>query len=153
MIQIDKQIWPAILDQAIAEYPNEACGFLAGPTEGREASTYYPCRNIYDEMHTKDSDRYPRTAKTAYLIDSKEQQAVFDAVEKEGLSIKSIVHSHPDHDAYFSEEDKLVAAPWGEPSFPEISYLVISIWNGKFKEANEFIWDVQKKDFIGRKLF
>lgn len=152
MISVENKIWQQILNQAIEHYPSEACGILAGPKGDRIGSVFYPCRNIYDEMHERDPDSYPRTSKTAYLIDGAEQKGIFDQVVSDGLEVKSIVHSHTDHDAYFSEEDRYVAAPWGEPFFPEISYIVISIWEGKFKEANEFLWNEEKKDFDEYKL-
>ena len=66
--------------------------------------------------------------------------------------VKAIVHSHTDHDAYFSEEDRLVACPWGEPMFPGVSYIIVSVWGKKFKEVNEFYWDERQKDFVVRKL-
>ena len=136
-----------MIDHALREYPNEACGILAGPKGERCGSLFHLCKNGYDEMHARDPKTYSRTAKTAYLIDGREQQAIFDRVAAKGLEVKSIVHSHTDHDAYFSEEDQTVAAPWGEPMYPEISYIVISIWEEKFKEANEFIWNQKKEDF------
>jgi proteasome lid subunit RPN8/RPN11 len=152
MLEIVSEVWDQIIDHAIDKYPSEGCGILAGLPEEGQGTVYYPCRNIYDEMHVKDPEAYPRTSKTAYLIDGKEQQEIFDRVAADGLTVKSIVHSHIDHDAYFSEEDRYVAAPWGEPFYPEISYLVISIWDGKFKEANEFRWNAGKADFVGYKI-
>lgn len=146
-IKIDEKIWHQMTEQAIESYPNEACGILAGPKGEALGSAFHPCRNIYDDMNAKDAETYPRTAKTAYLIDGIEQQEIFDRVSSDGLEVKAIVHSHTDHDAYFSDEDKYVAAPWGEPFFPEISYIVISIYEGKFKQANEFRWSKETSQF------
>ncbi len=147
MIEIEDNVWQQMLDLAIAEYPSEVCGILAGPDGEAKGNVFHPCKNIYDEMHEKDPETYPRTSKTAYLIDGTEQQQIFDRIQGDGLAVKSIVHSHIDHDAYFSDEDRTVAAPWGEPFFPEISYIVISVWEGKFKESNEFRWNTETKDF------
>ncbi len=152
MIKIDDKVWEQMVQQAVDGVPSEVCGILAGPKGERVGTVYHPCRNIYDEMHSKDPETYPRTSATAYLIDGKEQQGIFDQVSSDGLEVKSIVHSHVEHDAYFSKEDRYVAAPWGEPFYPEISYIVISVWDGKFKEANEFRWDTETSDFIECKL-
>lgn len=151
MLIICQETLDQIAKHAADHYPDEACGFLIGP-KGQEAVTeFLPCKNIYNDMHAKYPETYPRTAKTAYLIDPKEQQKVFDDAAKNDEEVKSIYHSHTDHDAYFSEEDRLVAAPWGEPNYPGISYLVVSIWNKQLKEINEFVWDTQQNGFIQRK--
>lgn len=144
------------MDQVVAHaakhYPNEACGFLIGEKKNRSVTEFLPVKNVYDEMHARYPETYPRTAKTAYLIDPKEQQRIFDEAERNGQEVKAIYHSHTDHDAYFSEEDRLVAAPWGEPMFAEVSYIVVSIWNGKLKEVNEFFWDESKNDFMEQNI-
>lgn len=148
MIQIEQKVWDEMIEHSRECYPNESCGLLVGPKGRTHGTRFHICKNIYDEMHAREPKVYPRTARTAYLIDGRVQQAIFVETEQQGLAVKSIVHSHTDHDAYFSEEDKTVAAPWGEPMYPEISYIVLSIWDGKFKEANEFIWSQEKKDFM-----
>jgi len=112
-ITIDERVWQQMVDHAKADYPSEACGILVGPKEECSGTVYYPCKNIYDGMHAKDPETYPRTSKTAYLLDGTEQQQIFAQAEGDGLAVKSIVHSHTDHDAYFSKEDRYVAAPWG----------------------------------------
>ena len=56
-------------------------------------------------------------------------------LEREGLEVRGIVHSHPDHAAHFSAMDRQQAT-WRlgddppEPSFPGVSYLVISVYDG-----------------------
>lgn len=148
MLTICETILEEMISLAIQNYPNEACGILTGAKGQNSVSRFIPCRNIYDEMHARFPESYPRTAKTAFLIDPLEQQRLLSEADREGLEVKAIFHSHTDHDAYFSEEDRLVAAPWGEPMYPGVSYIVVSIENRKFKEANEYHWDEQKKDFI-----
>jgi len=147
LLILDDTIWEQLVGQAQAGYPSEVCGIVAGPQRERRGTVYHPCRNIYDEVHAKDPETYSRSSRTAYLIDGTEQQQIFDRVASDGLEVKAIVHSHTDHDAYFSDEDRYVAAPWGEPFYPEISYIVISIWKGEFKAANEFVWNTEQADF------
>jgi len=152
MLTLCPEILDKIVVHAIEKYPEEACGILIGEKGQGSATEFIPCKNLYDEMHRREPNAYPRTARTAFLIDSREQRRIFDEAEGNHQEVKAIVHSHTDHDAYFSEEDRLIAAPWGDPMFPGISYIVISIWNRKFKEANEFFWDEEKKDFACRGL-
>ncbi len=140
-----------VIAHAVKEYPREACGLLIGEKGQKSAAEFLPLKNVYDEMHRMDPATYPRDARTAYLIDPREQQGLFDEAEANGQEVKAIVHSHTDHDAYFSEEDRLVAAPWGEPMYPGLSYIVVSIDGGKFKEANEYFWDDKNKGYVVRK--
>jgi proteasome lid subunit RPN8/RPN11 len=134
------------------EYPNEACGMILGPKGHDNAVGVFPIRNIQNELHAKDPEKYPRDARTAYYMDSKQMKIVeWDAADK-GFETKVIYHSHPDHEVYFSEEDRYLAAPWGEPNYPNISWIVISVMGGKAKAASEFFWDVEKKEYIERKL-
>lgn len=146
------EILDRVVADAIAHYPDESCGILVGAKGQNSVSEFHPCRNIYDEMHARYPETYPRTARSAYLIDPKEQQRLFAEAEKKELEVKVLYHSHIDHDAYFSEEDQLVAAPWGEPSYPGISYLVVSVWDKRLKEMNEYCWEDEKKDFLKRRI-
>ena len=147
---------PEILDQiavyAVACYPKEACGILIGEKGQDSASEFIACENIYDAMHAKYPETYPRDARTAYLIDPKKQQTIFEEAAAGRKEVKVIVHSHTDHDAYFSAEDREVAAPWGEPMYPGIAYLVVSIWNRKLKEMNLYEWSNKEKDFVVQKV-
>ncbi len=152
MLEFKKKTLDQMVEHAIRGYPNEACGLLLGIKGKDSVDEFVAMKNIYDVMHAKDSETYPRTAKTAYLIDPREQQALFDAAEKNGREVKAIFHSHTDHDAYFSEEDRLVAAPWGEPMFPGVSYVVASIWDGTLKALNEFYWDASINGFQEHKI-
>ena len=127
----------SILDQARKEYPSECCGLVI---EDQGQLSLIPCENLQDAMHAKDPEAFARTSATAYFIDPK---IVMDNEEK----MRCIYHSHPDHGAYFSEEDQLVVAPFGEPNFPDTSYLVVSVMKGEVAEKNIFIWDESTEQF------
>ncbi|EKD41828.1 MAG: hypothetical protein ACD_73C00504G0001 [uncultured bacterium] len=130
-------------------YPFEACGAILGKVGvEREAVEFVALQNRQNEVHAKDPKRYPRDAKTAYTIDAREWQQLEQDAKARGLKIISIFHSHPEHGVYFSAEDKEMAAPWGEPLFPDQSYIVVSVCSGEVKNASEFFWNDDKKDFI-----
>lgn len=131
-------------------YPEEACGFVIGKT--KVASAIVNGRNIQNELHLRDPNRYPRDARTAYTIDPREMEKVQQKAENNHQEIVAIFHSHPEHGVYFSDEDKAMAAPWGEPLFPNLSYLVVSVYGDKVKNASEFYWDKEQKDFLERKI-
>ena len=155
-MQRDLQISSYVLDMMIIraekEYPNEACGIVIGPKGIHKAIGVFPIRNIQDELHAQDPQRYPREAKTAYQMDPKEVKIVEKEAASKDFEIKLFYHSHPDHGVYFSEEDRAIACPWGEPSYPEVGHVVISVEKGKAVAASEFFWNPEKKDFEERKL-
>jgi proteasome lid subunit RPN8/RPN11 len=127
----------SILAQARNKYPSECCGLVL---EDQGQLSLIPCENLQDSMHAKDPEAFSRTSATAYFIDPK---VVMDNEAK----MRCIYHSHPDHGAYFSEEDQLVAAPFGEPNFPDTSYLVVSVMKGEIAEKNVFLWDESTEQF------
>jgi len=155
-MQRDLQISSYVLDMMIVraekEYPNEACGIVIGPKGIQKAIGVFPIRNIQDELHEQDPQRYPRQAKTAYQMEPKEVKIVEKEAASKDFEIKLFYHSHPDHGVYFSEEDRAIACPWGEPSYPEVGHVVISVEKGKAVAASEFFWNPEKKDFEERKL-
>lgn len=151
-LQISSYVLDMMLRHAEREYPNEACGIVIGPKIKRMAIGVFPIKNIQDELHAKDPTRYPRLAKTAYQMDPKEVKIVEKEAESKAFETKLFYHSHPDHGVYFSEEDRAIACPWGEPSYPEVGHVVISVENGKAVAASEFYWNPEKQDFEERKL-
>ncbi len=127
----------SIESQSRMEYPNECCGLLV-EEEGRLIQI--PCENLQDQMRAKYPEDFQRTAATAYFIDPK---IILENQDK----MRCIYHSHPDHGAYFSDEDQLIASPFGEPNFPGVSYLVISVMGGDVADRKVFTWDEGTEQF------
>ncbi len=106
-------------------YPNEACGLVF---EGPAGVRVEPIENVVDRYHAKDPERFPRTARTAYLMDPRQQLAALERAEAAGERLAVVYHSHADVGAYFSEEDRAQAlSAGGEPLLPGVEYLVLSI--------------------------
>lgn len=149
-LKIDNALKQKIYQECQSCYPEEACGFLLGVMQDdyRIAAEFVACENIQNQWHEKHPERYPRDAKTAYLIDPQQQKKVQALAEQKSMKIIAIVHSHPEHDAYFSKEDKENAAPWGEPLFPDLSYVVVSLFERQIKSLNDFYWDSESQDFL-----
>lgn len=154
MLTIDQNLLNQIYTESRRTYPDEGCGFVLGTiTNGKRLATeVIPVKNIQNELHTKDPQRYPREAKTAYTIDPKEMERIEKEAKQKDLKLLCIFHSHPEHGVYFSAEDKGMAAPWGEPLFPELSYLVISVYEGIEKNCSEFYWNPEQNDFVERTI-
>lgn len=139
----------AIYAHAVEEYPNECCGavWLVGEA-GASAWEVVRYTNVQDAMHARDPQRHPRTARTAYMIAPKELLALNRRMEEPGERLVILYHSHPDHDAYFSQEDLYFAAPMGEPGYPGTVYMVVSVRNGNARMHRCFAWSEAEKEFI-----
>jgi len=98
-----------IIDHARAHKPEEACGILAGDSDGT-------VRRVYTMQNAEHSS-------TFYMMDSREQFQVFDEIEREGLDLVAIFHSHPHSPAVPSGRDKELAF------YPDSLYLIISLMN------------------------
>jgi len=91
--------------------PEEACGILAGDLDGT-------VRQVYTMENIEHSQ-------TLYMMDSQEQFRVFDEMEKNGLELVAIFHSHPHSDPVPSARDCELAF------YPESLYLILSLQNDK----------------------
>jgi proteasome lid subunit RPN8/RPN11 len=113
MIEIPFDVREAMVAHALAEYPNECCGVLAGslngfPDEPAAAERFFQMRN---------ADASP----VSYRLDPKEQLHVFNELEDGGLDLVGIYHSHTHSEAYPSDTDKRLAF------YPEAHYLLLSL--------------------------
>jgi len=106
MISIEQSILDQIVEHAKADFPNEACGYLAG-NDGVITFSY----------HLTNTDHSPEH----FSFDPTEQfQTLKDARSKD-LQIMANYHSHPATPARPSVEDIRLAYD------PEISYVIISL--------------------------
>jgi proteasome lid subunit RPN8/RPN11 len=145
---IPQSLLKQIFEQAEREYPSECCGMILGPSDKPDALTRIrPLRNVQDEYHKRDPENFPRTAQTAYFMDSTGLLRIHKEARQTKEEIKIIYHSHIDTGAYLSEEDKRIALSEEEPVYPGVAYLVISVIKGKAAEWNLFEWDSSAKDF------
>jgi len=119
-------------------YPDECCGVLVSLADGSMRALRV--RNIQDEMHEKDPHAYPRTARTAYTGHPADLRAALELAEEPGCALVAFYHSHPDHECYFSAEDTAQATPFGEPSYPDALQIVVSVREGRVRDAKAFAW-------------
>ncbi|HWP48471.1 MAG TPA: M67 family metallopeptidase [Candidatus Limnocylindrales bacterium] len=148
MIYIQRSKLEEIYQHAEATYPEECCGIITGPKD-QDIWRVYRITNIQNELHRKDPNKYKRDARIAYYMEPQEMMRVFQQAEEQKEEIKGFYHSHPEHEAYFSQEDKYMAlsGEWGEPMYPDAFHMVVSVYGGKVKNARIFIWDERIKDF------
>lgn len=106
MLRIDDVLFKEMAEHGLREFPNEACGLLAG--RDGEPVRFFAMRNL---------DASP----VSYRLDPKEQLHVFDAMDDEGLDLLGIFHTHTHSEAYPSETDTKLAF------YPDAYYLVMSL--------------------------
>jgi proteasome lid subunit RPN8/RPN11 len=125
-------------------FPHEACGFIierCGQTEVVRVT------NVQNERHAENPEAFPRTAEIAYTM-GPEAVPVLVGHERGEVVIRGIYHSHPQHAAYFSAEDKKQATVWGEPSYPDATQIVVSVVDGEVRDVKAFRWDAAARDFL-----
>jgi proteasome lid subunit RPN8/RPN11 len=104
-LTLSEQHYSALVAQAEAERPNEACGLLAG-IEGRICRVY-PVENLHHSP-------------TRYEMAPVQQIAAFLELEAAGWELSGIYHSHPAGPAEPSPTDIAQAF------YPESVYVIIS---------------------------
>jgi len=132
---VDSAVLGEIAEQGGEEYPSEACGVLVA--EG-DSLVSIPFENIQDKLHALEPERYTRTSRTAYNMNT------LKLVRVQGSrDLRVIYHTHVECGAYFSDEDQQCALnPDGSaPVMPGIDYLVVSIYDRKARAANLYRFD------------
>lgn len=135
----------ALHAHACEAYPDECCGMLI-ERNGREEVVRVS--NVQNELHEKDPEQFPRTAAIAYTM-GPEAAPILLAAERGELRVRAFYHSHPDHDSYFSAEDKTQAmGGWDEPNYPQAVQLVVSVRAREVRVTKAFAWDETARDFV-----
>jgi proteasome lid subunit RPN8/RPN11 len=144
-LQLSDHTLKEIKQHARETFPEECCGIVL--SDGA-SDRVQQLKNIQNKLHALDPVTYPRTAAIAYAMDPQELEEVIHKAEGAGAKLKAFYHSHPDHEAYFSDEDKAFASPFGEPTFPGTAQIVVSIYGRVVKRVAAFAWSSDKKDFV-----
>ncbi len=80
-------------------------------------------------------------------MDDLQVAKILKVTEDAGGRLTAIYHSHIDCDAYFSEEDQNAAQFFGEPAYPGVVYLVVSVIEGKVENRKAFDWNDETSQF------
>jgi len=135
-IQLTQKIVQQFQQHGEKDYPNESCGFILGrwTKNGAEALEYVQAENIKGENRER-----------RFLIDPNAYQRVEDIADDRGLSIISVVHSHPDHPDDPSEFDRVQA-------WPGFSYIIISVDEGVAAQFHSWLLETDRSSFIEEKI-
>lgn len=129
-------------------WPHEGCGFVfESAMDG--VWKVIPTQNRAQLLHEKDPERYPRGAGDWFEPDMKPW---FRAV-RDGSSPVIIFHSHPDGEAYFSEDDVESAlfrddAGGVRERHEGVWHMVISVRQARALGAALFIFSAGSRSFV-----
>jgi proteasome lid subunit RPN8/RPN11 len=149
-MKIDSNVLAEMTAHAQETYPDECCGLLVAGPDG--LISVHRVRNIQNDMHAQDPKNYPRTAATAYAGHPNDLREGLELADVAGHELAAFYHSHPDHDAYFSEEDVRQATPFGEPSYPGAAQIVLSVYGGVLKTVKSFVWSDDAVTYVDGEL-
>jgi proteasome lid subunit RPN8/RPN11 len=109
MMRVPETIFKKMVDHALREAPLECCGMLVG--KGKTVHRIYEMRN---------ADR----SRVSYFMAPEEQLEVLMEIERDGLNLVAIYHSHPHTIPFPSEKDVRLAFS------PDVAYIIISLKDG-----------------------
>ena len=131
---------------ALEDYPSECCGFILQSQPGSLRALRM--KNTQDEYHRRFPDEFTRTSRTAYWMDPAELLQLHKTLRRQQERILAIYHSHPEGSAEFSEEDCRQALWDGEPVFPDVVYLVMSVTKKIISGSVLYRWNTNQKAFL-----
>lgn len=142
-IVIPMEIAEQMRRQAVAAYPGECCGLSFAPPDRDVATSVVAMENLQDRLHALDPETYPRTSRNGFQMHALHVHREVEAAAARGERLLAFFHSHIDCGAYFSQEDRRMAAPLpdGTPLYPDVSHVVIACWPDGVREACAFRWD------------
>lgn len=106
-----------IYEHCEREYPNEACGILAGHSG--------TVKKIYSMANAEPSPAF-------YVMEPQEQFRVMKEMRQAGLELVGIYHSHTGSQAYPSATDVSLAY------YPEAVYLIVTLLDRKLPASRGF---------------
>lgn len=121
MLRITKSDYQKMVDHAVKELPNEACGLIAGVVEDgiKSVKEVYLLTNL-------------DASKEHFSMKPEEQLAAIKDIRAKGYEMFGNWHSHPESPSRPSEEDKRLAHDSGA------DYLILSLQERDYPVLNAF---------------
>ena len=121
----------AIRAQAERDYPHETCGLLGGTQTGgvKRVTRIVPLANARQD-----------SPENRYLIEPDVFRRAAAALERGGLDVLGVYHSHPDHPARPSAFDR-------EHAWPRLSYVIVRVERGRAGDTNSWVLSDDRASF------
>ncbi len=121
MLRITKSDYQKMVDHAVKELPNEACGLIAGVVEDGAKIV----KEVYLLTNADASNEH-------FSMKPEEQLAAIKDIRAKGYEMFGNWHSHPESPSRPSEEDKRLAHDSGA------DYLILSLQDKDYPVLNAF---------------
>ena len=121
MLRITKSDYQKMVDHAVKELPNEACGLIAGVVEDGAKIV----KEVYLLTNADASNEH-------FSMKPEEQLAAIKDIRAKGHEMFGNWHSHPESPSRPSEEDKRLAHDSGA------DYLILSLQDKDYPVLNAF---------------
>ena len=122
MIIIEPIAQELMTEDALRTFPDECCGFFFG----NDSENVRTISEILIVTNAKHGDKRKR-----FEISPKDYLYAEQFAEERKLQLLGVYHSHPNHPAVPSEQDRLA----GQPYF---SYIIISVSGNKIKDIRSW---------------
>ena len=122
-LMLDPRFEAAIRRHGEADYPAEACGVIGGALEAD--------RKVVVQVVPLVNQRTD-SARNRYLIDPASFRRAQEKLERDGLDVIGVYHSHPDHPPAPSAFDREHAWPW-------LSYVIVGVGRGRAGEMKSWV--------------
>ena len=138
MITLSKTLLSDINKHGEKTFPEECCGALLGKYERENDNRIV--KEILPIDNFSDDDK-----KRRFVITPIDYIKIEKIAKEKKLTLLGFYHSHPGHPAKPSQTDL-------DYAWPNLSYPIVSILQGKADIMNSFVLDTEKKKFIEEKI-
>ena len=129
MISIGPDVTEIMNKDALQAFPEECCGFMFGTEDGESNRVITEIQAVYNASKENRKRRF-EISSIDYL--RAEQLAL-----ARNIQLLGVYHSHPNHPAIPSEQDRVAAQPF-------FSYVIISVLNDKIDTMRS--WQLNDQD-------
>ena len=125
-------------------FPEEGCGLLIGPVPDDFDK---PGRKVIADQARPLPNGWDSSAKTnRYLIDPRMLAKVEDELQGSGRGVVGFFHSHPNHPAWPSPYDLMMA-------WPCLSYWIVRVQDGKVSDSRSWQRTEDGRSFVEEEIF
>lgn len=143
--QLSRASYENLKAHAVAQGPELCCGFVVSD---RGTERVVRISNAATALHTRDPKNFPHDGKQGWVMDERELLEVHRAVDSGQFEMRAIYYSHIGAPAVMSQFTRARAVMWNEPIYPEVTYIILSVYGKAVPEVAGFLWDESAQDFL-----
>ena len=130
-MDIAPQLLSEIVEHALRDAPNECCGVVASEP-GNDGGPPRRAAKVYAAVNAAPVEQQPRR----FEIDGRDVFALYERIEREGLELTGIYHSHTRTAPHPSQTDINFAQRW-----PGVEWIIVGVSDPQRPEVRTFLID------------